>query len=59
MYPVIKEEKCQRCGTCIEVCPSDVFAATDDLPAVAAPEECIECGACVDNCPAAAVYLDD
>ncbi|MBN2331574.1 MAG: 4Fe-4S dicluster domain-containing protein [Deltaproteobacteria bacterium] len=57
MYPVIKRELCSLCGTCVEVCPSEVFAWQDDAPLVVAPEECIECSACVDNCPSSAVVL--
>ncbi len=60
MYPVIKEDLCSHCGTCVDVCPSDVFVlAEEGVPTVKLPEECIECSACVENCPEAAVYLDD
>jgi len=59
MYPVIDREKCSGCGTCVEVCPSDVFVLEAEIPQVAVPEECIECSACVDNCPVGAVILID
>ncbi|MCK4378588.1 MAG: 4Fe-4S binding protein [Deltaproteobacteria bacterium] len=59
MYPVINKEKCSGCGTCVDVCPSDVFAFQDEVPQVVAPEECIECSACVENCPSEAVILID
>ena len=59
MYPVIDKGKCSGCGTCVDVCPSDVFVLEDEIPQVAAPEECIECSACVDNCPSEAIILRD
>ena len=48
---------CDGCGTCFEICPSEVYALSDEKVRVAYPEECIECGACVKECPADCITL--
>ncbi len=57
MHPVIDHNKCTGAGTCVEVCPVDVFEMKDDKGWVARPEDCIECGQCVDGCPSEAIEL--
>ena len=59
MPPEIDEVKCNRCGTCALVCPSDVFYGSHDkeIPAVSYPDECWYCNACVLDCPQDAVRL--
>ena len=38
-YPIIDEEKCLRCGTCVDFCPHDVYEQDGDgRPLVVAPE---------------------
>ncbi|MDE6375187.1 MAG: nitroreductase family protein [Alistipes sp.] len=53
----IDKELCIRCGRCVRVCPSLVFAHPQAHAAVAvdAPENCIACGHCMAACPAGAV----
>lgn len=43
--------KCERCGSCEEVCPSEVFAWADDELTVLHAGWCIKCGHCVAACP--------
>ena len=59
MPPVIDEEKCICCGTCVEVCSEDVFYGSKEgeLPVVSNPEECWHCNACVLDCKQSAVTL--
>lgn len=60
MPPVIDKKLCNRCGTCYDICPQDVFTFDKKLkqpPAIAYPKECWYCGACVVDCPKAAVSL--
>lgn len=55
--------KCERCGSCIEVCPSDaVYQVEDDADwptYYIFPENCIECAACEAECEAEAIYHED
>jgi adenylylsulfate reductase subunit B len=53
MPPIISKKKCNACGTCADVCPTDVFRSTGRKipPLVKYPEECWHCNACVLACP--------
>jgi adenylylsulfate reductase subunit B len=59
MPPIIDKGKCHYCGTCVDVCPLDVFYGSKhgELPVVSYPEECWMCGSCVLECPSGAVKL--
>jgi|TARA_B100002003_G_C14111703_1_gene534705 NAD-dependent dihydropyrimidine dehydrogenase PreA subunit len=57
--PKIDYEKCTACGTCVEVCPVDVFEKKGDKVEVAKPDECIGCRACEAQCPAKAIIVED
>lgn len=47
----LDSEKCTGCGTCLEVCPHEVFLLSKGKTVIAAKDRCMECGACVKNCP--------
>jgi len=57
MYPLVNLEKCNGCGNCIEICPSEVYQIEMDKSNPAHPEECIECWACVNQCPVESIQL--
>ena len=57
MAAVVDSEKCTGCGECVEVCPVDAIALSDDK-AVINEEECSDCGSCVDVCPSEAITLE-
>ncbi len=59
MPPIIMKEKCNACGTCAEICPTDVFRAgkKGESPVVKYPEECWHCNACVLDCGQSAIEL--
>jgi NAD-dependent dihydropyrimidine dehydrogenase PreA subunit len=57
--PKIDEEKCTNCGTCIDVCPVDVFEKGEKKAKVAKPDQCIGCKACEVQCPADAIKVED
>ena len=57
--PIIDQSKCTKCGTCIGVCPVNVFEKTEDGVVVAKPEECIGCRACEAQCPEEAIKVED
>ncbi len=54
MPAVIDKELCIGCGSCVDVCQSDVFHGSKEgeVPSVTYPEECWHCNACVFVCPA-------
>lgn len=55
--------KCERCGSCEEVCPSDAVYFVEDDPAWPTyyiyAENCIECAACEAECPNEAIFHED
>jgi adenylylsulfate reductase subunit B len=59
MPPIIDEEKCTLCGTCVDICLQDVFFNSQEgqLPQISYPRECYHCAACVMDCPAEAIQL--
>lgn len=57
--PVIDSKKCTGCGTCIEVCPVEVFAKKGDKSVVKKPNDCIGCRACEVQCPETAIKVED
>jgi adenylylsulfate reductase subunit B len=53
MPPVINEDQCTKCGTCVDICSEDVFFASKkrEFPVVTYPELCMHCDSCVQDCP--------
>jgi NAD-dependent dihydropyrimidine dehydrogenase PreA subunit len=54
-------EKCTGCGTCLDVCPVEVFKIIDvDGEQKSSPvneNECIACMACEASCPEGAIEI--
>lgn len=58
MPPYINEEKCTACGTCADICPTDVFRfVKKKVPEIRYPEECWHCNSCVLDCKDEAIKL--
>lgn len=59
MPPVIDAASCIGCGTCVDICPEDVFFGSreDEVPVISYPFECWYCGACVLECSSGAIRL--
>ena len=59
MPPIIDKNLCIHCGTCVDVCPQDVFFGSkeEEVPFVRYPDECWLCNACVMDCPENAINL--
>jgi NAD-dependent dihydropyrimidine dehydrogenase PreA subunit len=57
MYPVVDKDKCNGCGDCAEMCPSEVYQIEEDKSNPIHPEDCIECWACVNQCPTESIQL--
>ncbi len=55
--PYIDYKKCNACGTCIEVCPVEVFAKEGNRVVVKKPQDCIQCRACEVSCPTKAIVV--
>ena len=59
MPPKVDLDKYTGCGTCADVCPSEVFDIEDDKSIVARPDDCTECESCVDECPEEAITMEE
>lgn len=60
MPPYIDSTKCTGCGTCAEICNSQIFVfdrKTDAVPRIVFPDECWHCDSCVMDCPSGAINL--
>lgn len=55
---VVDEEKCDGCGSCVEVCPNEVLEVQDGISVVVNPDDCVECESCVAECPNEAITLE-
>lgn len=55
----IDEELCNGCGTCVKICPMDVFRLDNEKKkaVIAYGEDCMLCGSCVIDCTEEAVTL--
>jgi NAD-dependent dihydropyrimidine dehydrogenase PreA subunit len=60
-YPIIDDEKCTGCLTCVNFCPHGVYRENGGKPEVVNPLECVEfCRGCQKLCPAEAItYFGD
>lgn len=56
MIPVIDKEKCNGCGSCVEVCPASAISLVEEKACIN-NDLCEECGVCVDECPDEAISL--
>lgn len=56
-YPVVDETRCNGCGHCVEVCPTECLAMDGPLPWLPIPGDCIRCGLCIAICPTQALTM--
>lgn len=56
----VDQKKCDRCGTCIDMCPMDVlhFSRTG-FPYMKYRDDCWYCDVCVFVCPRKAIKMKD
>jgi len=57
--PKVDQDKCSGCGTCVDVCPNEVFELSDDKSQVVHPDDCTGCEQCVSECPEEAITMED
>ncbi len=53
--PEIDLDKCTGCGDCVELCPLDVVALTNNEVTIVKPEGCSYCTDCEAFCPSGAI----
>lgn len=60
-YPIINEDLCTSCSSCIDFCKNSVFENGDMYPKVVNPDNCVEfCRGCGKICPSEAItYFGD
>lgn len=49
--PIINDEDCTACGSCVEACPNGVLEIEGTHVAVVNEDECIGCENCMEECP--------
>ncbi|HOP66328.1 MAG TPA: 4Fe-4S binding protein [Methanoregulaceae archaeon] len=47
----LDESECVDCGTCITICPQEVFWFDDDWKLQMDESKCVLCGRCIEICP--------
>lgn len=52
----IDEVKCDGCGACVKVCPSDAIKGEKRKTHKIETAKCIKCGACIEVCPKDAIF---
>lgn len=58
LHPVVDNNKCLGCGTCVTACPEgDVLGLVNDKALLINPAACIGHGACREACPQNAISL--
>ncbi len=60
MISSLNKDKCIGCGTCVEICPMDVFRMNPSSrqAEIAYSEDCQTCYQCELECPITAIEVD-
>ncbi|MEZ4727849.1 MAG: 4Fe-4S binding protein [Caldilineaceae bacterium] len=55
--PLIDQHRCDGCGHCISVCPTDALELVAGKALLRYPDRCSYCTACEEACPTSAIAL--
>jgi hypothetical protein len=55
--PQLLEERCNGCGDCLRICPTDCLELAGLFPWLVRPGDCVSCALCVQICPTEALTL--
>ncbi len=62
----VLQERCKGCGFCVEYCPCEVLALSDQFnqkgyhpPVAIRAEKCVACGLCELICPEFAIHVSE
>ncbi len=55
--PEVDIEKCSGCGTCVDICPVEVYELHDKISVSVNDEDCIGCESCVEACRQGAITI--
>ena len=56
-HPILKPDRCNRCGLCMEVCPTGAAVLPPDGNPVYDLKKCIGCSQCIALCPQTALKI--
>jgi NAD-dependent dihydropyrimidine dehydrogenase PreA subunit len=54
----VDKSKCDGEGTCVDVCPMNVYDMVDKKSEPTRASDCIACMACVTSCPTQAITIE-
>ena len=55
VLPEINLQRCNRCGMCVERCPTHAVEMRTEGPVVVRPSDCTYCALCEALCPQGAI----
>ena len=55
----VDKKKCTGCGTCVSVCPVNVFEISGGKSNPVRVKDCIGCRACENSCPVGAIKVKE
>lgn len=54
----IREDLCENCNICVDICPLDVLKESNGvIPVIAYREDCQSCYLCKISCPKSAIII--